>query len=112
MARFQFTLDKILRWRTAELSAEESKLKRLIVQEQQLRSRRAAMGAERVEVAETPGTMPDVSGTDLAALPYTGCVSAAKPSNWRSIWCAANANSPHSARITTKPNAAPAFWKN
>ncbi|HTR34861.1 MAG TPA: hypothetical protein VMH80_03090 [Bryobacteraceae bacterium] len=72
MARFQFTLDKILRWRTAELSAEEAKLKRLIAQEQHLQSRRAAMGAERVEVAETPGTMPDVTGTDLRGVTVYG----------------------------------------
>lgn len=72
MARFHFALDKVLRWRTAELSAEEAKLKRLVLEEQQLQTRRAAMKAERVEVAEAPGTLPDVTGADLRSVTVYG----------------------------------------
>ena len=72
MARFQFSLDKVLRWRSAELSAEEIKLKAMVLEELQLQSRRAAMSVERVEVAQTPGTMPDVTGSDLRSVTVYG----------------------------------------
>jgi len=72
MARFQFSLDKVLRWRVLELAAEEAKLKRLVQQEQHLQARRAAMSLHRTEVAESPGTMSDVTGTDLRSVTVYG----------------------------------------
>ena len=72
MARFHFPLDKVLRWRTVELSAEEIKLKRLVQEELRIQSLRAAMSAERSKLASAPGTMPNVNGSDLRAMTAYG----------------------------------------
>jgi flagellar export protein FliJ len=72
MARFFFSLDKVLRWRSVELSAEEAKLKRLVQEEQQLQTRRIAMQTERSKVASSPGTLPDVTGSDLRSVTAYG----------------------------------------
>jgi flagellar export protein FliJ len=72
MARFHFPLDKVLRWRIVELSAEEVKLKRLVQEELRIQSLRAAMSAERSKLASAPGTMPNVNGNDLRSITAYG----------------------------------------
>ena len=72
MARFQFSLEKVLRWRSVELSAEEAKLKALVQQQLHLQTRLAEVSAERSKLISSLGTMPDLRGDDLRTLTACG----------------------------------------
>ena len=72
MARFPFSLDKVLRWRTVELTGEEAKLKALVQGQLHLQSLLAEVSAERSKLISSLGTMPDLRGSDLRTLTACG----------------------------------------
>ena len=45
MARFQFSLEKVLRWRSVELTAEEAKLKALVQEQLHLQTQLAEVSS-------------------------------------------------------------------
>jgi flagellar biosynthesis chaperone FliJ len=72
MARFQFSLEKVLRWRGVELTTEETKLKVLVQEQLQLRSQLAQLRAGRSKLISSLGSMPDLRGDDLRTLSAAG----------------------------------------
>jgi flagellar export protein FliJ len=72
MARFQFSLERVLRWRAVELTGEEAKLKALLQQQLHLQTRLAEVSAERSKLISSLGTMPDLRGDDLRTLTACG----------------------------------------
>lgn len=72
MARFQFSLEKVLRWRSVELTAEEGKLKALVQEQLHLQAQLAEVSAERSRLISSLGTMPDLRGDDLRTLTACG----------------------------------------
>lgn len=68
MARFQFPLDRVLRWRSLEFAVEQAKLKRLGQDQIRLQMQAAALGAERSRLSASLVTLPDPRGQDLRAL--------------------------------------------
>jgi|SRR5579862_2681379 len=72
MARFQFSLEKVLRWRSVELTAEEAKLKALVQQQLFLQKQLADVSAERSKLITSLGTMPDLRGDDLRTVTACG----------------------------------------
>jgi len=71
MARFQFSLEKVLRWRNVELTNEEAKLKALVQEQLHLQTQLAAVSAERSKLVSSLGVMADLRGDDLRTL--TAC---------------------------------------
>jgi len=65
MARFQFSLEKVLRWRAVELAGEEAKLKALVQEQLHLQTLLAEVSAERSKLISSLGSMPDLRGDDL-----------------------------------------------
>src|ERR1700678_323017 len=72
MARFQFSLEKVLRWRAVELTTEEAKLKALVQQQLHLQTLLASVSAERSKLISSLGSMPDLRGDDLRTLTACG----------------------------------------
>jgi flagellar export protein FliJ len=72
MARFQFSLEKVLKWRAAELSGEEAKLKALVQEQLHLQTLLAEVSAERSKLISSLGSMPDLRGDDLRTLTACG----------------------------------------
>jgi hypothetical protein len=72
MARFQFSLEKVLRWRSVELTAEEAKLKALVQQQVHLQTLLAEVSTERSNLISSLGSMPDLRGDDLRTLTVCG----------------------------------------
>lgn len=72
MARFQFSLEKVLRWRAVELSGEEAKLKALVQEQLHLQTLLAEVSAERSKPISSLGSMPDLRGDDLRTLTACG----------------------------------------
>jgi flagellar export protein FliJ len=72
MARFQFSLEKVLRWRSVELSTEEAKLKKLVQEQLYMQTRLAEVSSERSKLISSLGSMPDLSGDDLRTLTAGG----------------------------------------
>jgi flagellar export protein FliJ len=68
MAQFHFSLDKVLRWRSIELAAEEAKLERLLREQLRLQTMRADLSAEKSKLDRSLDTLPDLRGTDLRAV--------------------------------------------
>lgn len=68
MAKFHFSLEKVLRWRSVELTAEEAKLKALLQQQLHLQAQLAEVSAERSKLISSLGAMPDLRGDDLRTL--------------------------------------------
>jgi hypothetical protein len=68
MAQFQFSLDKVLRWRSIELATEEAKLERLLREQLRLQTMRADLSAEKSKLDRSLDTLPDLRGTDLGAV--------------------------------------------
>ena len=67
MAVFRFPLEKVLRWRSAQLAAEEAKLKRLLQEQLQLQSLVSDIGAEKARLISSLEKLPDLRGGDLQA---------------------------------------------
>jgi flagellar export protein FliJ len=72
MARFQFSLEKVLRWRVVELTGEEAKLKALVQEQLHLQTLLAEVSAERSNLISSLGGMPDLRGDDLRTLTACG----------------------------------------
>ncbi len=72
MARFQFSLEKVLRWRTVELTGEEAKLKALVQEQLHLQTQLAEVSSERSKLISSLGTIPDLRGDDLRTLTACG----------------------------------------
>jgi flagellar export protein FliJ len=72
MARFQFSLEKVLRWRSAELATEEAKLKALVQEQLHFQTLLAEVSAERSKLISSLGIMPDLRGDDLRTLTACG----------------------------------------
>ena len=68
MAQFQFSLEKVLRWRSLELAAEEAKLERLLREQLRLQTMRADLSGEKSKLDRSLDTMPDLRGVDLRAV--------------------------------------------
>jgi flagellar export protein FliJ len=67
MARFQFSLEKVLRWRALELATEEANLERLVREQLRLQALRAQLGSEKSKLLSSLSTLPDLCGQDLRA---------------------------------------------
>jgi len=72
MARFQFSLERVLRWRSVELATEEAKLKKLVQEQLHLQSLLAEVSSERSKLISSLGSMPNLSGDDLRTLTACG----------------------------------------
>ncbi len=72
MARFEFSLERVLRWRSVELAAEEAKLKQLVQEQLHLQSVLADVSAERSKLISSLGSMPNLSGDDFRTLNACG----------------------------------------
>lgn len=72
MAKFQFSLEKVLRWRSVELTSEEAKLKALVQEQLHLQAQLAQVSAERSKLISSLGAMPDLRGDDLRTLTACG----------------------------------------
>lgn len=68
MAQFHFSLEKVLRWRSLELAAEQAKLEQLIREQLRLQTMRADLSAEKSKLDCSLDTLPDLRGTDLRAV--------------------------------------------
>jgi hypothetical protein len=68
MARFHFPLEKVLRWRLAQLAAEEAKQKRLLQEQVQLQTLGAELGVEKSKLSSSLATLPELRGEDLRAM--------------------------------------------
>jgi flagellar export protein FliJ len=72
MARFEFSLEKVLRWRSVELAAEEAKLKQLVQEQLHLQTVLAEVSSERSKLISSLGSIPNLSGDDLRTLTACG----------------------------------------
>ncbi len=72
MARFEFSLERVLRWRSVELAGEEAKLKQLVQEQLHLQSVLAEVSAERSKLISSLGSMPNLSGDDFRTLNACG----------------------------------------
>lgn len=72
MTKFHFSLEKVLRWRSVELTGEEAKLKALVQEQLHLQKLLAEVSAERSKLISSLGTMPDLRGDDLRTLTACG----------------------------------------
>jgi len=72
MARFEFSLERVLRWRSVELAGEEAKLKQLVQEQLHLQSVLAEVSAERSKLISSLGSMPNLSGDDFRTLTACG----------------------------------------
>jgi flagellar export protein FliJ len=72
MARFQFSLEKVLRWRTVELTGEEAKLKAMVQEQLHLQTQLAEVSSERSKLISSLGAIPDLRGDDLRTLTACG----------------------------------------
>jgi len=68
VAKFHFSLDKVLRWRSLELASEEAKLERLLREQLRLQTMRADLSAEKSKLDQSLDTLPDLRGADLRAV--------------------------------------------
>jgi hypothetical protein len=68
MERFQFPLEKVLRWRSLEFLREQEQLKRLINEQIRLQMLAAKLNAEKSQLDLSLGTIPDLLGSDLRGL--------------------------------------------
>lgn len=67
MAGFHFTLERVLRWRTLELTTEQAKLDRLVAEQLNLRARQATLISEKSKLVASLGLLPDLCGGDFRA---------------------------------------------
>jgi len=72
VARFHFTLERVLRWRSLELAAEEAKLERLVREQLRLQTQRAELSSQQSKLLTSLATLPDLRGEDLRAVTAHG----------------------------------------
>jgi hypothetical protein len=68
MTQFHFSLEKVLRWRSLELAAEEAKLEQLLREQLRLQTLRADLSTEKSKLDQSLDTLPDLRGADLRAV--------------------------------------------
>ena len=68
MARFHFPLEKVLRWRLAQLAAEEAKQKKLLQEQVKLQTLGAEVDIEKSRLSSSLATLPGLRGEDLRAM--------------------------------------------
>jgi len=68
MPRFEFALERVLRWRSIELVAEQAQLKKLIQEQLRLQTLTAELGAERSRLDSSLTSLVDLSGDDLRSV--------------------------------------------
>ena len=68
MPRFQFSLEKVLRWRSVEFAVEEARLKQLAQEQIRLEMRAAALASDRASLTDTLVTLANPRGEDLQAM--------------------------------------------
>ena len=68
MARFEFALEKVLRWRSIELVSEQAQLKRLIQEQLRLQTLTTELGAESSRLDSSLATLADLAGEDLRSV--------------------------------------------
>src|SRR5262249_30253481 len=67
MARFEFSLERALRWRSVELAVEQTKLKQLTQEQFRIQTAAVAVTGEISKLAQSLVTMPSLTGEDLRA---------------------------------------------
>jgi flagellar export protein FliJ len=72
VAQFRFSLEKVLRWRSVELTSQEAKLKALVQEQLHLQTQLAEVSVERSKLISSLGSMPDLRGDDLRTLTACG----------------------------------------
>ena len=72
MPQFRFSLEKVLRWRSVELTSQEAKLKALVQEQLHLQTQLAEVSAERSKLISSLGSMPDLRGDDFRTLTACG----------------------------------------
>jgi hypothetical protein len=65
MPQFEFSLEKVLRWRSIQLASEEIKLKAVLQQQLRLQTLAAELGMEKSRLISSLGTLADLRGDDL-----------------------------------------------
>jgi flagellar export protein FliJ len=70
--QFRFSLEKVLRWRSVELTSQEAKLKALVQEQLHLQTQLAEVSAERSKLISSLGSMPDLRGDDFRTLTACG----------------------------------------
>lgn len=68
MAQFDFSLDKVLRWRALELATEQARLETLVREQLRLQTVRADLSAEKSKLDRSLDTLADLRGADLRAV--------------------------------------------
>ena len=68
MERFHFPLERVKRWRSLELAAEQAKLEHLVREQVRLQTLRAGLSAEKSKLDASLGALPELRGEDLRAV--------------------------------------------
>jgi hypothetical protein len=68
MTRFHFRLDRVLRWRSLDLAAEEAKLKRLMQEGAVLESTLVRIQEAIFDIPVQIAVLPDLYGRDLSSV--------------------------------------------
>lgn len=68
MLRFEFSLEKVLRWRSLEFTLEQARLKQLGQEQIRLQMQAASLISERAKLVESVAALPDPRGKDLGAM--------------------------------------------
>lgn len=67
MPGFQFPLEKVLRWRSLQLAAEEAELKRVFEEQLRWQTLAAELGMEKSRLISSLGAIANLRGEDLVA---------------------------------------------
>ena len=68
MKSFEFRLERVLRWRSAQLTAEEAKLRRLVEEQAGIQRQIHHLRAEKLKIETSAAGLGSLEGHDLASL--------------------------------------------
>ena len=68
MERFHFSLERVKRWRSLELAAEQARLEHLVREQVRLQTLRAGLSAEKSRLDASLGALPELRGEDFRAV--------------------------------------------
>jgi len=68
MRSFQFPLERVLRWRAAQLASEEARLQRLIEEQTRMQQQLHLLRAEKLKTEGSAAGLGALRGADLASL--------------------------------------------
>jgi flagellar export protein FliJ len=68
MKSFDFPLERVLRWRAAQLASEEAKLQRLIEEQTRMQQQVHELRAEKLKTEGSAAALGSLHGADLASL--------------------------------------------